>query len=198
MDSLAHRHSPAPRGRRRRADVGLGAGRGAQRACRCIAGPGRRRPDRRGDDDARHHLPVHGQHPAGEARRCGRTRVRCAGRVLRLRLRAGDRRSDGRRRHCAQRRRRGRRSVFTDPRLERPRHVRAVWRRCGCGGARALDGAGHPVGASAFRWTLQGHPVRTWPGEPGCRNGKRRSCEWTVTRCSSSPSRCWPKWPTRR
>ena len=124
--------------RRRRADVGPGAGRGAQRAGRGIARPGRRRPDRRRDDDARHHLSVHGEHPAGEARRGGRTCVRRAGRVLRLRLCAGDRRPDGRRRHCAQRARRRRRSVFADPRLERPRHVRAVRRRCGRGGARAL------------------------------------------------------------
>ena len=83
-----------------------------------------------------------------------RRRVRRAGGVLRLRLRARARRPDGRRRHGAQRARRRRRDLFAHPRLERPRHLRAVRRRRRRGRARAVGDAGHPDVASARRRQL--------------------------------------------
>jgi 3-oxoacyl-[acyl-carrier-protein] synthase-3 len=79
------------------------------------------RPHHRRDDDAGLHFSVHCVHPASEARRGGRRRVRCAGGLQRLRLCTGGRGSDGGVRHGEECARRWRRNLFADHRLERPR-----------------------------------------------------------------------------
>jgi 3-oxoacyl-[acyl-carrier-protein] synthase-3 len=77
--------------RPRRARVARGARCGRHRSRGC-------RSHRRGDDDSGHGVSVHGLRAAGEARRPRRTGIRRAGGVQRVRLRALDRRPDGRRR----------------------------------------------------------------------------------------------------
>ncbi len=125
-----------------------------------------RRPHHRRDDDAGHDLPVDRVHPAGQARRARRPGIRRAGGVLGFRLRAGDRRPDGRGRPGAQCARRGRRNLFAHPRLERSRHLRPLRRRRRRRRARALGEAGDHFRAPACRRALQGHTVRSRAGEP--------------------------------
>ena len=112
--------------------------------------------------------------------------VRRAGGVLGIRLRAGDRRQDGRGRAGAQRARRRRGDLFAHPRLERSRHVRAVRRRRRRRRARAV--AKRP--ASCRRICMPTAATATSCACPGrcttARSPARRSCTWTARRCSSS------------
>ena len=51
------------------------------------------------------------------------------------------------------------RGVLTHPRLQRPHHLRAVWRRRRCGGARGQRAARHPGQRTARRRPPCRHPV---------------------------------------
>ena len=180
--------APAPHRRRRRADVG-------SRARRVACPRSRRRASQPEDVDL---IVVATTTPdmifpstacilQAQARRARRSGVRRAGGVRGLRLRAHDRRPDGRERRCAQRAGRRRRDLFAHPRLERPRHVRAVRRRRRRGRAAAVERARHPGDEAARRRPLQATSCAC-PGR--CRDGnvsaERRSCTWTDSRCSSS------------
>ena len=164
MDPHPHRHSPAAHRGGGRNDVGPRAARVARRDCRSRDDAGRHRPHHRGDRHAGHDFSVDRMHPAGQARRSRRARVRRRRRMLGLCLRARVRRQDGRQRRLAQRAGRRRRDLFADTRLERSRHMRAVRRRRGRRGRRAIGGARHPDLAPARRRQLSQYPERAGTG----------------------------------
>ena len=78
-----------------------------------------------------------------------------------------------------------RRGLLAHPRLEGPRHLRAVRRRRRRGGAGGLRHARDPVEPPARRRQLRGHP-RT-PGHVArARSRATPRSRWTAARCSSS------------
>ena len=87
------------------------------------------RPDRAGDLDAGQHLSGDRGRGPERARHPSWRRLRSAGGVLRLRLRARHRRQFPARRRLQARAGDRRRDVLAHSRLERPRHLRAVRRR---------------------------------------------------------------------
>ena len=129
LDRAAHRHPRAPHRGARRIDLAHGDACGARRARPCQGRCPVDRSDRAGDLDARQHLSGERRGGAGRARHHPWRRLRPAGGVLRLRLRAGD----GRRLlksgafSAGAGDRRG--DVFAHSRLDRPQHLRAVRRR---------------------------------------------------------------------
>jgi 3-oxoacyl-[acyl-carrier-protein] synthase-3 len=90
----------------------------------------------------------------------GRCRVRRPGRLQRLCLRPGDCRKVHPLRQPPQGAGHRCRSLFADSRLERPRHLRAVRRRCRRGGARGSK-AGNPGDGDACRRQPERHPERS-------------------------------------
>ena len=87
---------------------------------------------------------------AGRARHHARRRVRPAGGVLGIRLRAGDRRRASAQRRVQARAGDRRGDVLAHSRLERPHHLRAVRRRRRRGGARGAGAAPAPCRIAAF------------------------------------------------
>ena len=123
------------------------------------------RSHHRGDGDTRHDLPVDRVHRPGQARHPQRRRgVRHRGGVLGVRVRARDRGQDGRHGRGAQRAGDRRGDLLAHPRLERPRHVRAVRRRRRRRRGRAFRQAGHPVVAPSRGCQPSRHPLRPWHG----------------------------------
>ncbi len=115
------------------------------------------------------------------SRRCARassTRWRPPTAVAhrRAQARAGDRRGD----------------LLAHPRLDRPRHLRAVRRRRRRGGARGAAAAGHARGprrahgASALRRPLQGRSSMSTAARP--RPARSAICAWRAARSSSTRS----------
>ncbi len=121
MDRAAHRHPRAPHRRARRTDLAYGGACGARRAraraCRCAVD----RSHRAGDLDAGQYVSGQRRRGAGRARHHPRRRVRSAGGVLRLRLRAGDGRRAAQDRRVLARAGDRRGDVFAPPRLDRSR-----------------------------------------------------------------------------
>ena len=148
MDRAAHRHPAAPHRRGGRIHLASGDQGGAGRARQCRDRRPGHRPDRAGDLDAGPHLSGHRGPGAGRARHQSRRRLRPAGGVLGLRLRARHRRQFPALRLRQARAGDRRRDLLAHPRLERPRHLRAVRRR------RRRRGAG---GAGRL-----GHQRRSW------------------------------------
>src|SRR6185503_12017785 len=112
---------------------------------------GGHRPDHRRHVDPGLRLPEHGLPAAGQARRQGQRRLRRAGGLQRLRLRARHRRRLHQERRPQEGAGRRGGSVLAHPRLERPRHLRAVRRWLRRRGAERCREAGHPRQRAARR-----------------------------------------------
>ena len=209
MDRRAHRHPSAAlcrcRGQRQRPGG----------ACRAPCAGGGRRPRRRGRPDHRRHLdaghgvPVHRRDRAAQAGRARLSGLRRAGGVLRLRLCADrGRRDDPHRRgqHGAGHRRRG---LLAHPRLQRPRHLRALRRRRRRGAAARQRHAGHPGHRPACRRPPCRHPVRAGhgvrrpgAGRPAAQDGRpggvqaggRRARKHRTHACSRRPAAAPSRW----
>ena len=91
-------------------------------------------------------------------------RVRRAGGLLGLRLRARDRRRDDQDRQATEGAGDRRRSVLAHPRLQRPHHLRPVRRRRRRGRPRGERDARHPRERAACRRPPRRHPVRAGHG----------------------------------
>ncbi len=101
-------------------------------------------------------------------------------------------------RRRAQRAGRGRGNLLAHPRLDRPRHLRAVRRRRGRRRRRAVRT--NPE-SSRRTCTRTAAIAASSACRARCRTAAsraRRSCTWTAAPCSSSRSRCWPTSRTRR
>ena len=150
----------------------------------------RSRSDRAGDRHPRPDLPVDRRQGAGAARHEARRRVRRAGGVLRLHLRARRRRQRAAARPGPHRAGDRRRNVFAHPRLAGSRHLRAVRRRrrrarAERGPGRAATGRGilsthlHSDGRQHDILYVDGGPSST--GTAGC-------CAWKGAKCSGRRS----------
>ena len=169
-------------------DMGLaGRARGAGRGRRRCAID---RPDRARHLDPRQHLS--GERGLGP----GRTRhhpwrgLRSAGGMLGLRVRACDRRRPAQDRRLQARAGDRLGDLLAHPRLERPRHLRAVRRRRRRGGGGGADAARHPRGPRRSHRRICAPTAATSPSSmsTAARPRPRPSgtCAWKAARCSST------------
>ena len=187
MDRAAHRYPRAPHRGAGRIDLADGDAGGALRARACACRRAINRSHRPGDLDARQYVSGQRSFGAGRAGHHPRRRLRSAGGVFRLRLRAGDGRCafEIGRLLAGAGDRRG--NVFAHPRLDRSLDLRAVRRRRGrrrarrAGSARHARRARHPHRASAFRRPPQVEALCRW--RTVIDRHRRAICAWKAARC---------------